>query len=55
MSYRKGIGSSLNHVEPDTTQDIIGCHINDLPNDINKCDLNDAVEQMVEDIDPELQ
>ena len=43
-----------NGVEPDTYQDIIDRHINDLLNDINKCDLNDAVEQMVEDIDPEL-
>jgi hypothetical protein len=43
-----------NGVEPDTYQDIIDRHINDLLNDIDKCDLNDAVEQMVEDIDPEL-
>ena len=43
-----------NGVEPDTYQDIIDRHINDLLNDINKCDLNDALEQMVEDIDPEL-
>ena len=44
-----------NGVEPDTYQDIIDRHINDLLNDINKCDLNDALEQTVEDIDPELQ
>ena len=43
-----------NGVVPDTYQEIIDRHINDLLNDINKCDLNDAVEQMVEDIDPEL-
>lgn len=43
-----------NGVEPDTYQDIIDRHINDLLNDINKCNLNDAVEEMVEDIDPEL-
>ena len=43
-----------NGVEPDTYQDIIDRHINDLLNDIDKCNLNDAVEQMVEDIDPEL-
>ncbi|RPJ23766.1 MAG: hypothetical protein EHM25_15205 [Nitrosopumilales archaeon] len=43
-----------NGVEPDTYQDIIDRHINDLLNDINKCKLNDAVEEMVEDIDPEL-
>jgi hypothetical protein len=43
-----------NGVEPDTYQDIIDRHINDLLNNINKCDLNDALEQMVEDIDPEL-
>ncbi len=43
-----------NEVEPDTYQDIIDRHINDLLNDINKCDLNDALEKMVEDIDPEL-
>jgi hypothetical protein len=43
-----------NGVEPDTYQDIIDRHINDLLNDIKKCDLNDAVEEMVEDIDPEL-
>ena len=41
-------------VEPDTYQDIIDRHINDLLNDINKCNLNDAVEEMVKDIDPEL-
>ena len=43
-----------NGVEPDTYQDIIDRHINDLLNDINKCNLNDDVEEMVEDIDPEL-
>jgi len=43
-----------NGVEPDTYQDIIDRHINDLLNDIDKCNLNDAVEEMVEDIDPEL-
>jgi len=43
-----------NGVEPDTYQDIIDRHINDLLNDIDKCDLNDAVEDMVEEIDPEL-
>ena len=43
-----------NGVEPDTYQDIIDRHINHLLNDINKCNLNDAVEEMVEDIDPEL-
>jgi hypothetical protein len=41
-------------VEPDRYQDIIDRHINDLLNDINKCNLNDAVEEMVKDIDPEL-
>jgi len=29
-----------NGVEPDTYQDIIDRHINDLLNDINKCNLN---------------
>jgi len=43
-----------NGVEPDTYQDIIDRHINDLLKDINKCNLNDDVEEMVEDIDPEL-
>jgi hypothetical protein len=43
-----------NGVEPDTYQDIIDRHINDLLNDINKCNPNDAVEEIVEDIDPEL-
>lgn len=43
-----------NGVEPDTYQDIIDRHINDLLNDIDKCDLNNAVEEMVEEIDPEL-
>lgn len=43
-----------NGVEPDTYQDIIDRHINDLLNDINKCNLNDDVEEIVEDIDPEL-
>jgi hypothetical protein len=43
-----------NGVEPDTYQDIIDRHINDLLNNINKCDLNDALEQMVEDMDSEL-
>lgn len=43
-----------NGVEPDTYQDIIDRHINDLLHDINKCNLNDDVEEMVEEIDPEL-
>ena len=41
-------------VQPDTYQDIIDRHINDLLNDISKCDLNDDVQEMVQDIDPEL-
>lgn len=43
-----------NGVEPDTYQDIIDRHINDLLDDIDKCDLDDDIEEMVEDIDPEL-
>ena len=43
-----------NGVEPDTYQDIIDRHINDLLHDIDKCSLNDALEEMVEEIDPEL-
>lgn len=41
-------------IDPDTYQDIIDRHINDLLRDINKCDLNDALEDRVEEIDPEL-
>jgi hypothetical protein len=41
-------------IEPDTYQDIIDRHINDLLHDINRCDLNDALEDRVEEIDPEL-
>jgi hypothetical protein len=43
-----------NGVEPDTYQDIIDRHINDLLDDIDRCDLDDDIEEMVEDIDPEL-
>ena len=43
-----------NGVEPDTYQDVIDRHINDLLDDIDKCDLDDDIEEMVEDIDPEL-
>jgi hypothetical protein len=43
-----------NGVEPDTYQDVIDRHINDLRDDIDKCDLDDDIEEMVEDIDPEL-
>ena len=43
-----------NDVEPDLYQDIIDRHINDLQDDIDKCDLDDAIEDMVEEIDPEL-
>ena len=43
-----------NGVEPDTYQDVIDRHINDLLDDIDRCDLDDDIEEMVEDIDPEL-
>jgi len=43
-----------NDVEPDTYQEIIDRHINDLLDDIDKCNLDDDIEEMVEDIDPEL-
>jgi len=43
-----------NDVKPDLYQDIIDRHINDLQDDIDKCDLDDAIEDMVEEIDPEL-
>jgi hypothetical protein len=43
-----------NGVEPDTYQDIIDRHINDLLHYINKCNLNDDLEEMVEEIDPDL-
>jgi hypothetical protein len=38
----------------DTYQDIIDRHINDLLNDINEYNLNDDLEEIVEEIDPEL-
>ena len=41
-------------IDPDTYQEIIDRHINDLLHDINKCDLNDALDDRVEEIDPEL-
>ena len=43
-----------NGVEPDIYQEIIDRRINDLPDDIDKCNLDDDIEEMVEDIDPEL-
>jgi hypothetical protein len=43
-----------NDVEPDTYEEIIDRHINDLLDHIDKCNLDDEIEEMVEDIDPEL-
>ena len=41
-------------IDPDTYQEIIDRHINDLLRDTNKCELNDALDDRVEEIDPEL-